>query len=532
MSSIDGLRRRDEKSTKTASVKAKNLTIQEVKKRPSQTSKKPQKNPVNKPSLEKKEAPEQAREDFLEPVKSFDFNLTSDDLMEGKAKEKKTKKKEKKKFSKKKKVVIGILIFIVLLLSGVLVVALVWGNDLISKITGGQSGIWDAWNLVTENYVDLKADEKGRTNILVFGTSGYNMNGDEGNGVHDGAQLTDSIMLFSLDQKTGDVAMVSLPRDLKAGATCTATGKVNEVYWCANQYGEDEAAGAQALMNKVSYIFDVDFQYYIHVNWAALTTVVDSIGGITVTLDEDINDYEYTNTIISAGVPTTLNGEQALGLARARHGTELGDFSRGNSQQKILVAIKDKILENGLDWSSAINLLNALGDNLRTDISLEEMKTGLHLSQTLDMNSVRQVPLIDWNNDVHYMSTATINGISYVIPSAGVDNYTALQKYIAKMFTSDPIEREDATIEVLNGTDESGVAAKEQEELSKEGITVTIIGDAPDGEYSGYSLYSLTEEKSGTKKLLENYYHTTAKTAAELPSGVETNCDFLVVVGK
>ena len=55
------------------------------------------------------------------------------------------------------------------------------------------------------------------------------MEGEEGNGVHDGAQLTDSIMAISLDQNTGDIAMLSLPRDLKASPTCTASGKFTEV---------------------------------------------------------------------------------------------------------------------------------------------------------------------------------------------------------------------------------------------------------------------------------------------------------------
>ena len=113
----------------------------------------------------------------------------------------------KKPVSKKRKIITGILLFIVLILLGGVIWFILWGNDIIAKITGGQGNIFD---LFTENYVDLKTDENGRTNILAFGTSGYNMDGDEGNGTHDGAQLTDSIMVISLDQKTGDVAMLSL----------------------------------------------------------------------------------------------------------------------------------------------------------------------------------------------------------------------------------------------------------------------------------------------------------------------------------
>ena len=183
------------------------------------------------PTIAPKPTPQSSAEDFLQPIQAFDFDeqtgeLKAADPSETTNKPKKAKKMHKKPVSKKRKIITGILLFIVLILLGGVIWFILWGNDIIAKITGGQGNIFD---LFTENYVDLKTDENGRTNILAFGTSGYNMDGDEGNGTHDGAQLTDSIMVISLDQKTGDVAMLSLPRDLKASSTCTATGKINEI---------------------------------------------------------------------------------------------------------------------------------------------------------------------------------------------------------------------------------------------------------------------------------------------------------------
>ena len=61
-------------------------------------------------------------------------------------------------------------------------------------------------------------------------------------------------------------------------------------------------------------------------------------------LNEGIYDYYWTGAVYEPGIAYTLNGEQALGLARARHGTASGDFTRGASQQKILIGIKDKVL--------------------------------------------------------------------------------------------------------------------------------------------------------------------------------------------
>ena len=257
------------------------------------------------------ETPISTTEDFLQPTQVFNFDENTGELKASATPEdtldqlqgqhddeqdehdnhkKHKQKKVKKSVSKKRKIITSIILIIVLLLIGGVLWLVIWGNDIIAKITGGQGNIFDLVTFMEPTYERLKTDDNGRTNILAIGTSGYNMEGDEGNGVHDGAQLTDSIMVISANQDTGDIAMLSLPRDLKASPTCTATGKINEVYWCNNMDGNNEQAGAEALMEEVGSILGIDFQYYAHLNWGSLVQIVDTLGGITVTLDEDIND--------------------------------------------------------------------------------------------------------------------------------------------------------------------------------------------------------------------------------------------------
>ena len=485
------------------------------------------------PTIAPKPTPQSSAEDFLQPIQAFDFDeqtgeLKAADPSETTNKSKKAKKMHKKPVSKKRKIITGILLFIVLILLGGVIWFILWGNDIIAKITGGQGNIFD---LFTENYVDLKTDENGRTNILAFGTSGYNMDGDEGNGTHDGAQLTDSIMVISLDQKTGDVAMLSLPRDLKASSTCTATGKINEIYWCNNMDGNNEQSGAEALSNEVGKILDLDFQYYAHLNWGSLIQIVNTLGGIEVTLDEDISDYGWTGAVFKAGETYTIDGDQALGLARARHGTASGDFTRGASQQKILIGIKDKVLEKQLSLTDIISLASTLGDNLRTNFSIDEMKSLAHLTYDFDFNNIRQVSLIE---PERLMTTGTINGISYVLPVGGNGNYSNIRAYVAKMFSSDPKQYEDPTILILNANDTPGAAANEKIKLEEDNYPTIYVDDAPaTGEFENeYTLYARTEEKPGTKKLLEEKYNTTAKTLEELPAGIDTTCDFVIIVNK
>lgn len=540
--SIDGLSPR---RSKKATVSAPKTTTKKLPAKPANPAKstkitvtKPvQTTPTPKPSTPKKPTAKTVKpapvakvqttttEDFLKPVQAFNFDEKSGELKAAKepiAPPSQQKKKAKKP-TRKRKIITRIIIIIISLAIIAIIAFILYINGVIAKITNNQGNFFDFF---TETYVPLKTDKNGRTNILAFGTSGYDMEGTEGEGTHDGAQLTDSIMIISLNQETGDVAMLSLPRDLKVSSTCTSTGKINEVYWCNNPEGNDEEAGAKALMDEVNDILDIDFQYYVHLNWGSLVQIVDTLGGINVTLDEDVHDYY----IFDAGVEYTLNGEDALRLARTRYGTAHGDFSRSASQQKILIAIKDKIFENNLSLPDIVNLANTLSDNLRISFSVDEIKTLAHLTSSFNFDNMRQVSLIEPEN---FMATATINGISYVIPLAGEGNYENIQEYVAKMFDNDPKVYEDPSILVLNATEAPGLASNEQASLEQEGYLDVYADDAPAGQYGeGYTIYDFTNKKPGTKKLLEEKYQTTTRSVEELPADIPHEYDFVIIINQ
>ncbi len=485
----------------------------------------------------KEKARLKANQDFLKPVSTLEFDLSSKELKPDYSLKKRDfsgnsprpgKKIGKKKHKKLKRALI-IIGAIILIAGGAFAI---WGNALIAKLTGGKSGLFDLIGAMT-SHVDLKTDKNGRTNILLFGTSGFDMKGTGIDGEeHEGAQLTDSVMLVSLDQKTGDVAMVSLPRDLYVGNTCTSTGKVNEVYYCSNIDGNDEQGGAEALMHTISNIFDVDIQYWAHVNWGALMQVVDGVGGITVTLDEDIED-DWTGIYIKAGEPTQLNGWNAVALARARHGTEMGDFSRANSQQKILAGLQDKLLTGGLDLGSMLNIVDAVGDNVRSNFSLDEIKAVFYIAKDISLANVRQIPLIDYDNNIIYLTNADMNGISYVVPTAGVKNYADIQKYVQRLISSDPAIRENAQILVLNGSGVTGAANSEQAKLVTDGFSNTDTGNAPDGSYpSKYYLYDISGKTPGSVEKLKQRYGIEVSPTDSLPAGIDTSgTDIIIIVG-
>ena len=469
-----------------------------------------------------------SREDFLKPVDVFDFDES--DVEELQAADDRrhhrfASKKPKKKWSRKRKIITFSILGLIL---AAIIFVILYFNDIIARLTGGNSGIGDVFSALVDDYVDLKTDANGRTNVLVIGTSGYDMGGSG----HDGAQLTDTVMLVSFHEPTNDVAMVSIPRDFKVTGSCYSSNKINELYSCNSDNGANDAAGAAALAETVSEILGVDIQYYAHVDWGALVQIVDTIGGITVTLDEDVDDRNYTGTIIQAGVPTELNGEQALGLARARHGTSGGDFSRGTNQQKIIEAIINKVQSQGLGVSDALSMVSALGDNLRTDFTLQELKTIAHYGESFNTDNIRQISLYQAEDGTYYLKTAMINGISYVIPAQGDGRYGNIQDYIAYELSTDPVTREDAAILVLNGSGEAGVAQVEAEKLEEKGYYVANYANAWDDNFSGYTIYALNSDKPQTLSALESLYGVTDSDNSAIPSDKDySDYDIIIVVG-
>ena len=486
--------------------------------------------------LFKKKTPKTSRKDYDEFLENS-VTLATDELFGERRKEnslesEKSKSKKKGFFRRHLKLTI-----ILVILFGGGTAVYFYGDRLVSKLTGGKSGLVDlVKTVVSEKVTPLKMDAKGRTNIAIFGTSGYDMSGSEGHAVHDGAQLTDSLMIMSVDQNAKNAVTMSLPRDLKVGKEACYTGKVNEVFACASNNGKNEEAGATAVMKELSAISGMEMHYYVHVNWGSLVQIVNALGGITVTVDDDINDYYYTGIRMKAGVPTVLDGEKALGLARARHGSVGGDFTRGENQQKVLIGIKNKIAEKGLDIPAMINLVNVLGDNLRTNVNIDEMKTAAKVFSNFNPANIASAPLTGLKDgDLVRNASFPVGGldISFVIPSAGAQNYTKIQQYLDSKIAEYSDSPATSRILVLNGTNESGIAANEKLELEKAGFRVTGTGNAPTGEYTEkITVYNLGN-KEQTKQKLETYYGTTVKAANELPAGIDkTNYDFVVIVGK
>ena len=396
----------------------------------------------------------------------------------------------------------------------------------------------------------LKMDSNGRSNFLILGTS-------EDDPGHQGANLTDSILVLSVDQNNKNAYMFSVPRDLEVqyNMPCVPgySGKINAFFSCANidETKEAEQDRLTKTQELVGDIFGIDIQYGIHVNYTVMRDVVNAIGGsITVTIESrdsrgqmDANfDWKcgasyYTRIkncppsghyIDYPNGPVTLDAEHTLYLAQARgdilnYGFEQSNFDREKNQQKILVAIRDKAMSTGVltNLGAVTKLIDALGNNLRTNIQTNEIRTLMQVASEIKSGDINSISLIDGDSPV-------MDGSGN--PSAGKYNYTDIRAFIKQNLSNDPIIHEAAPIAVFNGTGQDGFGQTKADTLTTAGYNVTYVGTAPSGEYDEVSIYQIGTGNSGTARTLATLYNVKIQKTTP-PITVYGDIKFIIIFG-
>ncbi len=300
---------------------------------------------------------------------------------------------------------------------------------------------------------ELKKDENGQTNFLIFGNS------EDAKG-HGGQELTDSIMVASINQENKSAKIFSVPRDLwvnysVAGSepmSCTVgdRGKINATYLCAleeykNSMSVSNAKDAASLYfaKKISEVTGLSMHYYVAADWGAVKMIVDKIGGIDVDVyadDEDGIHDSCQNIDLKKGMYYNMNGDLAMKLARARnaacapgdHGLSRSNFDREINQQRIMNAIKKKVSSIGIlmNPGRVMSIIDGLGDNLRTNIVMSEVRTLIDFGTKLE-GGIQPISTVD------QFGTGRIGLSSVVIPAGtstysedSLYNYTNFQKYL------------------------------------------------------------------------------------------------------
>lgn len=372
----------------------------------------------------------------------------------------------------------------------------------------------------------LKGEGDGRVNILLLGT------GDSG---HAGEQLTDTIIVASIDPKTNDVAMVGIPRDLYVKIPNSGWEKINT----ANYYGEQTKTGNGPDLAKqtVSQVLGVPIHYYVRIDFTGLRDAVNSLGGIDVYNENDLNDPEYPcdkNESRSCGFKLKagqyhMDGATALKFARCRKGSCGDDYGRARRQQQVLVAMRQKALTLGniLNPTKASELIGIVGDHVRTDIQVEELKRMIDIGKKIKTDTITN-KVLDTDTDA-LVKNSSIDGASVVIPTLGIGKYTAIQSFVKSVFVDGYIKQEAASIHVEAGTPRSGTAYALSVILKSLGYRVIKTSAADKVDYSQTVLYDNTGgKKPYTLKYLENRFGVSAQTP---PEGTHADADITVIVG-
>lgn len=222
-----------------------------------------------------------------------------------------------------------------------------------------------------------------QVNILLLGISG---------GDHDGPNLSDSNIVINYNFKTNTLSTISIPRDLWSK---TLQDKINSAY----AYGEAKkpGRGGFALAKaEISEVVGFPIQYAAVIDFQQFKELIDYIGEINVVVDTSFidkkfpiagkenddcdGDKEYRcryETISFTKGTTSMDGDTALKYARSRNaeGSEGTDFSREKRQQKVIEAIKNKMVAlvkkpNLKTYESLYRIINNL---IKRDISNQQM---------------------------------------------------------------------------------------------------------------------------------------------------------------
>ncbi|WP_257348278.1 LytR family transcriptional regulator [Pseudalkalibacillus decolorationis] len=188
-----------------------------------------------------------------------------------------------------------------------------------------------------------------------------------------------SILLMGVDERTGDrgrsdtmivitvnpedksMYMFNIPRDTRTEIVGKGfDDKINHAY----AFG-----GTKMAVETVENFLEVPIDYYIKVNMQSFQDIVDAVGGVTVTND---NPWKSPERVYETG-EIHLDGDEALGYVRMRKQDPRGDLGRNERQREVIKAV----INEGASVSSITkfdNILNAIGDNVKTNMTFDEMK--------------------------------------------------------------------------------------------------------------------------------------------------------------
>jgi LCP family protein required for cell wall assembly len=382
----------------------------------------------------------------------------------------------------------------------------------------------------------LKGEGDGRINVLLLGIGGPG---------HQGADLTDTILLMSIDPINHNAALLSIPRDLWVKIPGNGYQKINAAYPDGKAASRAKSekdkidAGLKVLDDTLEPVIGIPIHYHAIVDFAAFKQGVDAVGGVSVNAPETLYDPTIAwenrgNPYIAKKGTQTMRGQQALLYARSRETSS--DFARGQRQRLLILALKEKALSLGT-LSNPVKIssvLDSFGNNVFTDFSSNDIMRLQQIFGKIPANSVGSLDLTTPPHNV--VTTGDMNGLSIVQPRAGLTDYSAIQSYVRNALKDSFIAKENSQIAIYNSTTIPGLANASAAKLRSYGYNVTVVDNTPTA--SNQAVTTIVDFSKGknkyTRHYLEQRFKVTGINSLNSSFGVTppTGTTFVIILGR
>ena len=307
-------------------------------------------------------------------------------------------------------------------------------------------------------------------NILLIGATTNSFSGNPG--------LTDSLLIISINRSTETVSVVSLPRDLWVYAPGFGMVKINQTYFFAEV--KEEGTGADLLKETVLYNLGLQIDFYAKVNFDTFGELINSVGGIEVSVDCSIQDWVLKADATDRNDPDswemytlpvgqhTLRGDLALWYVRSRRTSS--DIDRGRRQQDVLRALYRKIRANGL-LENFPALWQQITQMVETDITLPDALNLLPVAVNTETADVQYYTM--------RLNEEIINGISddegRFILEIQPDALHRLMQQVVLPPTTSQTQQVLPTVAVINASGVRGLERVAADRLELEGFRTVIV---------------------------------------------------------
>lgn len=325
-------------------------------------------------------------------------------------------------------------------------------------------------------------DGASRITVLVIGLDARDVN--------ETAPRSDTMILLTIDPLTKTAGMLSIPRDMWVNIPGFGYSRINTAY--SSGEGNKLPGGGPELARKtVEQFIGVPVQYYAQVDFNTFVQFIDRIGKIEIYNDEDLKLDPVGGgpdkiRLTCCGM-RTLNGTTALAYVRYRKGDE-GDFGRARRQQKVIIAIRDKVLDPAVFptlISQADELFNEFSSNIRTNMPLDTAIQLAVLAKDIPSTSIEQGRI---DTTMVAFDNVILGGQDASVMKPLPDKIRILRDEIftsagatSPLAQGDPtalMQADAARVRLLNGTFSPNLEVNTGNYFIQQGMAVTEVGPA------------------------------------------------------